>query len=61
LSTVYTVTKLVETVVEGLGNPDHTLGVKINHSKAFYCVCHAIFLYKMEISGVRGLPRKWLQ
>lgn len=61
MSTVDSVTNLVEAVTEAFENREHTLSVFLDLSKAFDSADHEIPLYKLETCGVRTLSLEWLK
>ena len=51
---------MVEYVYSCLNRKEHCIGVFIDLKKAFDTVNHEILLGKLERSGIRGLPLRWM-
>ena len=59
--TVDAVTQFVSDTILAFNNSDLTISVFFDLPKAFDTTDHKILLYKLEKSGIRGLPLEWFK
>ena len=61
ISTSDALINLTEEIYRALDDKKHYLAAMIDIKKAFDCVDHSILLTKLESSGIRGQPLRWLK
>ena len=60
-STTHAVLLLIDQVVKAIEAKSHTVGVFLDHSKAFDTINHEILMYKLFHYGIRGRALEWFR
>ena len=61
ISTTDALIKLTESIYKSLNNKQHHISILIDLKKAFDTMNHQIILKKLDLYGIRGLPRLWIE
>ena len=52
---------LVDKIINSLNKGDYTIGLFLDFKKVFDTINHDILINKLEMCGIRGTTKKWIE